>query len=58
MIRITSYNVCYTKLLRSELVGKSDFDFGFEEHARVTYEDEQRIIRTGSPMEDVVEKVV
>ncbi len=46
----------FGKKEESELVGKSDFDFGFEEHARVTYEDEQRIIRTGSPMEDVVEK--
>ncbi len=40
----------------SEVIGRSDFDFGFEDHARVAFEDEQRIIRTGSPMEDVVEK--
>jgi PAS domain S-box-containing protein len=46
----------FGKKEESEIIGKSDFDFGFEEHARVTYEDEQRIIRTGHSMEDVVEK--
>ncbi len=40
----------------SEIKGKSDFDFGFEEHAKVAYEDEQRIIRTGSALEDKIEK--
>lgn len=40
----------------SEIIGKSDFDFGFEEHARVAFEDEQRIIRTGSALEDMIEK--
>ncbi|MDZ7605072.1 MAG: PAS domain S-box protein [Cyclobacteriaceae bacterium] len=39
----------------SEIIGKSDFDFGFGEHAQVAFEDEQRIIRTGKPMEDVIE---
>ena len=32
-----------------ELVGKSDFDFFTEEHARPAFEDEQEIIRTGRP---------
>jgi PAS domain S-box-containing protein len=40
----------------AEILGKSDFDFGFEEHAKVAFNDEQRIIHTGVPMEDVVEK--
>jgi len=39
----------------SEIIGKSDFDFGFGEHAKVAFDDEQRIIRTGKPMEDVIE---
>jgi len=39
----------------SEIIGKSDFDFGFGEHAQVAFDDEQRIIRTGKPMEDVIE---
>ncbi len=40
----------------SEILGKSDFDFGFEDHAKIAFEDEQRIIKTGRPLEDVVEK--
>jgi PAS domain S-box-containing protein len=32
------------------LVGKSDFDFFTEEHARPAYNDEQEIIRTGKPL--------
>jgi PAS domain S-box-containing protein len=39
----------------SEIIGKSDFDFGFGEHAKVAFDDEQRIIRTGKPMEDAIE---
>jgi len=40
----------------SEIIGKSDFDFGFEEHAKIAYEDEQNIIKTAKPMVDAVEK--
>jgi PAS domain S-box-containing protein len=39
-----------------EVIGKSDFDFQAEEHAKVAYDDEQRIIRTGEPLVDIVEK--
>jgi len=46
----------FDKESEKEVLGKSDFDFGFEEHAKVAYEDEQRIIKTGRPLEDVVEK--
>lgn len=41
-----------------ELLGKSDFDMFDEEHSRPAYEDEQKIIRTGKPMVDKVEKEV
>lgn len=41
-----------------ELIGKSDFDFFSEEHARPAYEDEQGIIRTGKPIIDLEEKEV
>ena len=34
----------------AEFVGKTDFDFFTEEHARVAYRDEQEIIRTGQPI--------
>ncbi len=39
-----------------ELVGRTDFDFFTEEHARPAYEDEQEIIRTGRPLIGKVEK--
>ena len=35
-----------------EVVGKTDFDFFVESHARAAYEDEQRIMRTGVPLVD------
>ena len=34
----------------AQAVGKTDFDFFTEEHARQAYEDEQTIIRTGTPL--------
>ena len=34
----------------SQIVGKTDFDFFGEEHARAAYEDEQAIIRSGQPL--------
>lgn len=40
----------------ADVVGKSDFDFFTEEHARPAYEGEQEIIRTGKPIIDLVEK--
>ena len=40
----------------SDLVGKSDFDRFTEAHARPAFEDEQRIIRTGEPITDKLEK--
>ncbi len=39
-----------------EIIGKSDFDFFEEEHARPAFEDEQEIIRTGRPMIGKTEK--
>jgi PAS domain S-box-containing protein len=34
----------------TDAIGKTDFDFFSEEHARQAYEDEQEVIRTGKPM--------
>ncbi len=42
----------------SQLIGKSDFDFFAEEHARPAYNDEQNIMSTGLPILDKVEKEV
>jgi PAS domain S-box-containing protein len=41
-----------------EVVGKTDFDFFAEAHARAAHEDEQRIVRTGRPLVDKEEKEV
>lgn len=39
-----------------QIIGKSDFDIFDEEHARTAYEDEQRIIKTGKPIINKIEK--
>jgi len=39
-----------------EAVGKTDFDFFSEEHAKQAYKDEQLIIKTGKPIVDMQEK--
>ena len=41
-----------------EVYGKSDFDFFADEHARPAFEDEQKIIKTGKPIINLVEKEV
>jgi PAS domain S-box-containing protein len=56
--------VCFSKafenlfhLADSQTIhGKTDFDFFSEEHARLAYEDEQQIIRTGNPLVGKLEK--
>lgn len=40
----------------SEMIGKTDFDVFSEEHARPAFDDEQRIMATGKPIEGKVEK--
>ncbi len=40
----------------ADIVGKTDFDFFTEEHARPAYEDEQSIVRTGEPVLGLEEK--
>jgi len=41
-----------------ELLGKTDFEFFSEAHARPAFEDEQEIIRTGIPLINIMEKEV
>ena len=45
-----------SKLMPADLIGKTDFDFFGEAHARKAFDDEQAIIRTGTPMLDKLEK--
>ena len=42
----------------AEAIGKTDFDFFGEAHARAAWEDEQEILRTGRPMLDKEESEV
>ena len=37
----------------AEVVGKTDFDFFSQEHARQAFEDEKAILRTGEPVTGV-----
>ena len=46
-----------TKPFADWLIGKTDFDTFLEEHARVAFEDEQEIIRTGQPVIGKLQKV-
>jgi PAS domain S-box-containing protein len=46
-----------TKPFADWLIGKTDFDTFPEEHARVAFEDEQEIIRTGQPVMGKLQKV-
>ena len=40
----------------TDLVGKTDFDLFTQEHAQQAFDDEQQILRTGTPEIDIVEK--
>ena len=40
----------------AEAIGKTDFDFFSEVHARQAYEDEQEIVRTGRPLLNIEER--
>ncbi len=43
---------------QDEVVGKSDYDFFTEDHAHKAYQDEQRIISTGTPLTNMEEDEV
>jgi PAS domain S-box-containing protein len=59
--RFTRVNRAQAKLLgmssADDAVGKSDYDF-FGESARASYEDDQRVLKSGVPILDRVEKLV
>jgi len=43
---------------REAFIGKTDFDFFAEEHARIAYADEQVIIASGQPILNKLEKAI
>ncbi|MGQ9628040.1 MAG: PAS domain S-box protein, partial [Anaerolineae bacterium] len=59
--RFTRINMAQAQILGvrdpKEAVGKTDFDFFTEEHARDAYIDEQEIVKSGQPLIDKVEKI-
>lgn len=57
-LRVSKYLASHFGKEAEELVGKSDFDFQEEMHAREAFEDEKDIMRTGTPKVDFVEKEV
>ncbi len=58
--RFVCYSQAFSNFLNlaqpDSLKGKSDFDLFSEEHARQAYEDEQKIIQTGTPIIGMLEK--
>ncbi|HEX7014278.1 MAG TPA: GAF domain-containing protein [Cyclobacteriaceae bacterium] len=57
-IRVSKYLATHFGKEATELIGKSDFDFQDEVHAREALEDEQTIMRTRKPKLDYVEREV
>jgi PAS domain S-box-containing protein len=40
------------------MIGKSDFDYHFPEHANKAFQEEQNVIKTEKPLIDIIEKLV
>lgn len=58
LMRVSKYMAERFGLTMDELIGKSDFDFQDECHARKTYDDEQEIQQTRQPRIDYLEKEI
>src|SRR5688572_8758443 len=56
LIRISKYMANHFGITTAEMIGKTDFDFQDDAHARKAFEDEQEIQRTGIPKIDYIEK--
>lgn len=58
-IRCSDSMAClFGKSSAADLIGKTDFDFFSEEHARPAFEDERKIMATGQPILGLQEKEV
>lgn len=59
--KFTRINASQARLLgiqsAEDAIGKSDVDFFTKEHAQWAYEDEQKIIKTGEPLVDKMERI-
>jgi PAS domain S-box-containing protein len=59
--RFTRINRAQAQVLglddQGEAIGKTDFDFFAQAHARAAYEDEQEIVRSGLPIIDKLERL-
>jgi len=51
-----SMQINLNKGMELDILGKTDFDFFTEEHARPAYNDEQKIISSGEPIIELIEK--
>jgi methyl-accepting chemotaxis protein len=58
LIRVSQHMAKAFNLPVDQLVGKSDFDFQDEAHAREAFNDEQRIMKSKEPMVDFVEREI
>jgi PAS domain S-box-containing protein len=58
VLRVSKYMATHFNTTVEDLIGKSDFDFQDETHAREAFEDEQIIQRTRVPKIDYIEKEV
>ncbi len=59
--RITRVNKFYAngfKMKSEQIIGKTDFDFFPEEHARQMYEDDNYILKTGKPIIGKIERTL
>jgi PAS domain S-box-containing protein len=58
LLRVSKYMTKRFCRTTEELIGKTDFDFQSERHAKEAYEDEQTIQKTGKPKIDFIEKEI
>src|SRR5215210_5971535 len=55
-IAVSRAKAARNKLDPEKMLGKTDFDYFSEEHARAAFQDEQRVLATGEPVIDAEEK--
>jgi len=56
-IRVNKAKAEHSNTIPDEMIGKTDFDFLPEEEARETFADDNRVMKSGKPIIDKVEKI-